>query len=100
MSFHLTKKAESDLIGIARYTESQWGKEQRNIYLQQIDDAFHGLADMPDKGRRCDDIRLGYRQFGVGKHLIFYRLTSPDHIEIVRVLHSQMDTHSRLSDDT
>lgn len=86
MSFHLTEKAKADLIQIARYTKAQWGKEQRNTYLKLIDEAFHSLTAMPQKGRTCDHIRPGYRKYGIGKHLIFYRSTRPDHIEIVRIL--------------
>ena len=84
---------------IARYTESVWGREQRNIYLKKIDDAFHSLAGMPDKGRDCDYIRQGYRQYCVGKHFIFYRATGVNDIEIVRVLHERMDIEKRLSEN-
>lgn len=98
-SFHLTRKAKSDLVEIARYTQSQWGREQRNLYLKLMDDAFYSLADLPGQGRGCDDIRERYRKFGVGKHLIFYRSTRPSHIEIVRILHGSMDTESRLAED-
>lgn len=61
MSFHLTRKAKTDLKEIANYTEKVWGRKQRNIYLKKVDDAFHDLARMPNKGLNCDDIRKGYR---------------------------------------
>lgn len=99
MSFHLTQKAKGDLKEIARYTQKIWGRQQRNFYLQQIDAAFHDLAAMPEKGRNADNIRQGYRKYGIGKHLIFYRMTQPDHIEVVRILHSSMDMENRLAND-
>ena len=96
MSFHLTKKAKADLKDIARYTQKTWGREQRNVYLKKIDDAFHELSDNPDQGRNCDDIREGYRKYGIGKHYIFYRTIAPRHIEIVRILHGRMNIEEHL----
>ncbi|MCP5002970.1 MAG: type II toxin-antitoxin system RelE/ParE family toxin [Planctomycetes bacterium] len=99
MSFHLTQKAKADLKDIARYTQKNWGHEQRNNYLQKIDDAFHDLSKEPDKGRDCDYIRAGYKKYRVGKHFIFYRLTKLHHVEIVRVLHGRMNIKKRLTEN-
>lgn len=95
-SFILTQKARDDLLAIGRYTRRQWGKAQQIRYLTQLDSAFHDLADKPDLGRACDDIREGYFKYGVGKHLIFYRRTGKGRIEIVRILHGRMDIEQRL----
>lgn len=84
---------------IARYTEKTWGKDQRNLYLKDLDDAFHALAETPGKGRNCDYIRPDYHKHGVGKHLIFYRLIENDDIEIIRILHGRMDIEERLAGD-
>jgi len=94
--FFLTHAAKADLKAIARYTEKTWGREQRNRYLMQMDSTFKRLVELPNLGRQCDEISAGYRQFPVGKHLIFYR-THPEEIEIVRILHERMDVE-QLSD--
>ena len=39
----------------------------------------------------------GYRKLNVGSHVIFYRQTHTDMIEIVRILHGHMDIETRLS---
>ncbi len=98
MSFHLTRQAKADLKEIAYYTQKIWGREQRNRYLQTIDEAFHELSQTPEKGRNCDDIREGYQKYGIGKHFIFYRVTEPHHIEIVRILHGRMNLEHRLTE--
>jgi toxin ParE1/3/4 len=90
-TFSLTRKAKADLISFASYTQREWGKEQRRIYLRQFDDTFHMLAKSPDLGTKCDYIKLGYRKFPVSNHLIFYRSKSSSEIEIVRVLHKRMN---------
>ncbi len=90
--FKLTNKAREDLIGIARYTEKNWGQEQRKVYLKQLDDLFHTLAANPDLGRSCSEIRQGYFKYPDDRHVIFYRLGNESAIEIIRVLHKRMDT--------
>ena len=89
-SFTLTKKANADMLAIGRYTIEKWGKAQCAKYLKQLDSTFFELAESPDIGRKCDDIRSGYYKYGVGKHLVFYRKVSRG-IEIVRILHGSMD---------
>ncbi len=95
--FTLTKMAKADLQGIARYTQEHWGREQRDLYLKMLDASFQQLAANPGKGKQCSDIREGYWSVSVGSHVIFYRQTPLDTIEIVRVLHERMDIESRLS---
>lgn len=95
--FVLTNAAKADLKSIGRYTEKAWGREQRNRYLALLDASMHDLADNPTLGRDCSEIRVGYRRFRTGKHLLFYRQIEPDQIEIVRILHERMDVEVRLS---
>ncbi|GJL76947.1 MAG TPA: type II toxin-antitoxin system RelE/ParE family toxin [Nitrosomonas nitrosa] len=95
-SFILKQKARDDLLAIGRYTRKEWGKAQQVRYLTQIDRAFHNLANKPDLGRLCDDIREGYFKYGVGKHVIFYRRAEQGQIEIVRIMHGRMDIEQHL----
>jgi toxin ParE1/3/4 len=97
-SFRLTKLAKADLRSIGRYTEKTWGREQRNRYLAQLDGSFHALANNPEKGRSCDEIRQGYRKYQVGRHLVFYR-PAEGGIAIIRILHERMDIDAHLSAD-
>jgi toxin ParE1/3/4 len=97
-AFRLTQRAKADLKEIGRYTQRTWGREQRNRYLATLDASFHDLAQTPQKGRRCDDIRQGYRKYQVGRHVIFYRQEKTD-IEIIRILHDRMDVETQLAGD-
>jgi toxin ParE1/3/4 len=97
-SFLLTNAAKADLKAIAIYTQKEWGKNQRNIYLRQIDDTFHILSDKPSTGKLCEEIKPGYRKYPIGSHIIFYRSGNRDCIEIVRILHKRMDADQHLQD--
>lgn len=57
MKFHLTTEARKDLVAIAKYTEQNWGKEQRNKYLERIDSTFHIISKFPDSGKKCGEIK-------------------------------------------
>ena len=93
-SFQLTGKAKADdLKDIALFTTRRWGKERRSIYLKQFDDLFWLLAENPDIGKTCDEIREGYRKFPQGSHVIFYRQLGSQQIRIIRILHKSMDVN-------
>lgn len=89
--FALSRRALEDLRTLARYTDIHWGRAQRNLYLEQMDEAFNLLARNPQAGKACDEIRVGYRKLPQGSHVIFYRAGSDGVIEIVRILHRGMD---------
>ena len=95
MKFHISKKAKSDLIKIARYTQLNWGRQQRNDYLKLIDSVFHQIAE-PELGYICDYIREGYRKRPQVSHVIYYKEFGKKEVVIIRVLHKSMDIHRAL----
>jgi len=95
-SFKLSAKAKDDLRNIARYTQERWGREQRNIYLKQFDDAFSLLSEAPEIGPTCDFIKSGYRKFPQGSHVIFCKQGPSSTVQIVRILHKHMDVSLNL----
>ena len=95
--FRLTGLAMQDLR-IGRYTQKTWGREQRNRYLSNLDASFHLLAQDPQRGQACDDIRPGYRKYHVGRHLIFYH-ESLAGLEIIRILHERMDIKAHFDNE-
>lgn len=94
--FQLSKEAKNDLRSIAIFTDNRWGREQRNLYIKQLDDAFFMLTQNPNLGISCDYIRDGYRKFPQGSHIIFYKRTVKSDILVVRILHKSMDYDSQL----
>jgi toxin ParE1/3/4 len=90
-TFALTLRAKSDLKSIAKFNEKGWGREQRNIYIKQFDDTFHVLSNKPEIGSNCNYIKESYQKLPHGSHIIFYRMTDPNNIQIIRILHKDMD---------
>ena len=43
----VSRAAERDIRAIGRYTQKQWGRHQRRIYLDGLNDRFRLLANAP-----------------------------------------------------
>ncbi|HRC59432.1 MAG TPA: type II toxin-antitoxin system RelE/ParE family toxin [Candidatus Propionivibrio aalborgensis] len=86
--------AEADIDGIWDYSADNWGPEQADRYTDEIRDACHALASGRKQGRVVD-VRPRYLKISTGSHVIYYR-DQGDRLEIVRVLHSRMDSNRHL----
>ncbi len=82
--------AESDLIDIWQYTFEQWDAAQADKYLDELNDGIQQLADNPEMGAKRDYVREGYRVLLVNSHAVYYTVTASA-IQVIRVLHGQMD---------
>ena len=88
-------RAENDLKKIYRDTVKEWGVTQADRYDAGLENAVQLIADNPDLGRKCDEVKADYRRFGHDRHVIFYRKRAAD-IFIIRILHDRMDVKQRL----
>jgi toxin ParE1/3/4 len=80
------------------YIQKKMGARSAQSLSVKLDTCFHQLAANPLQGKDCSEIRSGYHKFNAGSHIIFYRQTLPETIEIVHVLHEHMDGETRLSE--
>ncbi|MCW8869999.1 MAG: type II toxin-antitoxin system RelE/ParE family toxin [Proteobacteria bacterium] len=87
---HKQHQAEQDLIGIWIYSCGNWGINQADAYLDQLDEAFKIIANNPEIGINIDTVRPGYHKYPYKEHVIFYT-THNSTINIVRVLGNEMD---------
>ena len=88
--FRVTLRAQEDLKNIGRYTEQQWGKPQRNIYLKALEKRFYWLAENPHLGKHRPDVAEGYFSFPQGAHVVFY-LIGDKGIDTIGIPHKEMD---------
>lgn len=88
--FLLSKKADSDLLDIARFTIKKFGIQQARIDKNGLYDCFKSLAENPDLARDASEYMPNLRRFAFKSHTIFYRPMKTG-ISIVRVLHQNMD---------
>jgi toxin ParE1/3/4 len=88
--YRLTPAAQRDLSSIWDFTEERWDMRQAESYVMEIRAAIERVAEDPSRGRRCDEIREGYRRYGIGSHILFY-VEHRDGVDIIRILHQRMD---------
>jgi len=97
-TYIISKKAVSDIEEIWLYTVEKWSVEQADRYYNLIFDEIDYICKNLNAGKSMDHVRKGFRASKVKSHLIFYKVSSTDKIEIVRILHEQMDIENRLND--
>ena len=97
LKLSVTPKAESDLIGIWMYTCEEWGGEQADKYLDELESGMRRLAEHPSLGSDYAHVFPGYRRLQIEHHAVFYQVLESE-VLVVRVLHEDMDAPERLLD--
>ncbi len=82
--------AERDFVGVAAWSQAQWGAQQTRRYLLVIEAQIQRIAENPRLGKDAELARMGLRKIVAGKHTAFY--TANDHeVQIVRIMGQQQD---------
>ena len=97
LQLRVTPKAESDLIGIWVYTCDEWGVDQADKYVDELDEGMKQLIHHPSLGADYSHVLPGYRRLQVEPHAVFYKVLETE-LLVVRVLHEDMDAPARLLD--
>lgn len=99
MKYKISKEAQNDLENIWLYTFGIWSKEQADRYYDLIFDEIEFIAENPTSGKDYNYVRKGYLRSKIKSHFIFYKINPKENmIEIIRILHQQMDIEGRLND--
>jgi len=88
-AIHRSSQAQLDVAEIAlRIAEDNPNAADR--WLDQVDEKFRLLAQMPEMGRQRFDLAPNLRSLPVGDYVIFYRPVE-DGIQVIRFLHGARD---------
>ncbi len=94
----LRQKAIYDLNYIWDYTFEKWSEKQADKYYTIIKLACKAIGENPDIGKEYDGISKNLLGLKSGKHIIFYQVLSDEIIEVIRILHEQMDLMNRIAE--
>lgn len=97
--YRISDKAIFDLERIWLYTLNKWLREQADRYHNLIIDEIKFIVGNYELCREMDYVRSGYRMSKVKSHLIFFKKTEDNIIEIIRILHQNMEIENRLKND-
>lgn len=98
MKLLISKKASEDIEKIWLYTYKNWSQEQADRYYNLILDEIEYIAENFESGKSVDYIKKGYRATVVKSHIIFYKKSKHNIVEIIRVLHQKMDVENRIGE--
>jgi toxin ParE1/3/4 len=98
VKYRISSKAVEDLDEIWIHTFENWSIEQADRYYNLLIDEIKFISDSPLNGKAVDYIKIGYRVTRVKSHLIFYKESDNNIIEVIRILHKRMDIENRLND--
>ena len=98
MKFLISEKANEDIEKIWLYTYENWSLEQADRYYNLILDEIEFIAENFESGKSVDFIKKGYRATLVKSHIIFYKKSRKNIVEIIRVLHQKMDIENRIDE--
>lgn len=97
--YRLTQKAVADLADIWNYTYDMWSEDQADKYYNMLIDTCGQIADNPGLGKGYSIINNNLMGFRAGRHIIFFRSIGADEIEVIRIIHEQIDLGNRLLED-
>lgn len=89
--------ARREMTDIWLYTADQWGIEQADAYLSQIESAIARALKLPEIGGPVAGLPSAYRKLKAGSHRIVYRFTNAE-LVVVRVLHERQDVPDEIED--
>nr|WP_217357569.1 type II toxin-antitoxin system RelE/ParE family toxin [Ruegeria arenilitoris] len=95
----MTRRAESSLVEIARWTIDKFGPHQADLYEQELIARCQAITVGRVASRSCSLLVEGaaeLRYVRAGEHFLVY-LDQPDSVIIVDILHSRCDLPRHLS---
>ena len=96
MKYSISKQANQDIEKIWLYTFENWSLVQADRYYNLILDEIEFISENFESGKSVDYIKKGYRASIVKSHIIFYKKSRRNIVEIIRVLHQKMDIENRI----
>lgn len=88
--YEVSKRAAKQIEGILEHSYLNFGLDQALKYKTGIERSFQLLADNPEMGRKCDEVRNGYHRHEFERHIIFYR-KSKNGVLITAVIYDGMN---------
>jgi len=95
---NISEKANQDIEKIWLYTYQNGSIEQADRYYNLVLDEIEFIADNFESSKSVDYIKKGYKASLVKSHILFYKKSRSNVVEIIRVLHQRMDIEHRIDE--
>jgi toxin ParE1/3/4 len=98
IKYFLSNKAVEDLSNIWDYTYETWSENQADRYYELLIAFCKEISESPQIGKIYNKIGKNIRGYQASHHIIFYKITEENEIEILRILHKNMDLKNRIQE--
>jgi toxin ParE1/3/4 len=98
LKFKISQRALQDLNDIWLYTYTNWSIIQADRYYNIILDEIEFLSQEIYNGKSRDYIKIGYRSVNIKSHIVFYKISNENVLEVVRILHKMVDIETKLNE--
>jgi len=97
--FLILKSAQFRLDEIYQYNLNRWGKEQAEIYIEGLFEAFSQVSDNEVLSRPipAEFVIKGF-YFKYKKHFVYWKYLASDQVGIVTILHQRMHQMRQFDD--
>ncbi|MFW3894882.1 type II toxin-antitoxin system RelE/ParE family toxin [Pseudomonas putida] len=112
MKLRISRQARSDIAEILRFTQDRFGDGARQRYQQLLQAGLSAISEDPERAGSIarEEIAAGLRSLHLiycrrqarvlkPRHILFYRTTHDQIIEVARVLHEAMELASHMRHD-
>ncbi len=96
--YKLTNRAVEDLSIIWQYTLKFWSEQQADKYYDELISKCGEIAENPELGKNYSGISKQLFGIKTNRHIIFYRTSDENYVEITRILHERMDLKKRIAE--
>ncbi|MBL7003701.1 MAG: type II toxin-antitoxin system RelE/ParE family toxin [Gammaproteobacteria bacterium] len=90
LKLKFTDSAQLDLESVTDFTIENWGNNQAETYLNQLQELLNTLAENPTLGLMRESLGTNIQSFQYKSHHIFY-FCENDTLHILRILHGSSD---------
>lgn len=98
MKYKISQRALQDLNDIWLYTYANWSIIQADRYYNLILDEIELLSQEIYNGKSRDYIKKGYRSISIKSHIVFYKISDNNVLEVVKILHKMVDIETKLNE--
>ena len=95
-SVYFRPRAEAHLVALYDYITEKAGEQIASDYIARIEAACLGLADMPERRTRRDDILPGLRTIGFERRVTIAFRVLKTRVEIVTIAYGGRDFEREL----
>jgi toxin ParE1/3/4 len=95
VAYRLSARAQEDLLGVAKYTQREFGRAQAERYLRELQEFCELLSCNPGMGRSYDPKNPLRFRVETASHVVFYRNDDVG-LLVQRILHKSMEAKFHL----